>query len=194
MKQSLKKFLTICLFIATCISTYAQQPDKRDELLQCAHELMTSTMNYLFDQNGDKSNTKDSQRFQWSEKYIRGESRGTGNTTIWPQGFGLATLSQMALATRGTEHYNTYATAAKNLADKFPDYITTINGIPGYSVYGGTHHRFLDDNAWAALGLLDAYELEHTPDYLTAAKMVANYMVKAGRLLENNPPGGGGMY
>ena len=178
MRQSLLKSLTICLFFATCISTHAQQPATTNELLEYAHELMSCTMKRLFDQNGNKSNTNDSQRFQWSDKYIRGESKGTGNTTIWPQGFGLATLSQMALATRGTEHYNTYATAAKNLANKFPDYITTINGIRGYSVYGGTQHRFLDDNAWAALGLLDAYELEHTPSYLAAAKMVANYMKK----------------
>lgn len=164
------------------------------ELLEYADELMTATMAKLFDQNGNKASTSDAQRFQWSDKYVRGADKGTGNTTIWPQGFGLAALSQMALATRGTERYDTYATAAKHLASKFPNYITTINGIRGYSVYGGSQHRFLDDNAWAALGLLDAYELEHTTAYLTAAKMVATYMVKAGRLLEENPPGGGGMY
>ena len=172
----------------------AQQASLADELLGQADELMTAAMGKLFDQNGNKYNTADAQRFQWSEKYVRGADKGTGNTTIWPQGFGLATLAQMALATRETERYDTYATAARRLAGKFPSYVTTINGIRGYSVYGGTQHRFLDDNAWAALGMLDAYELDHTLSYLSAARMVADYMVRAGRLLESNPPGGGGMY
>ena len=190
----LMRKLSVGLLLATSSAVYAQQPSGTNEMLNYADELMTLAMDKLFDQNGNKSNINDSQRFQWSDKYDRGASKGTGNATIWPQGFGLATLAQMALATRDTERYDTYATAAKRLADKFPNYITTINGIQGYSVYGGTQHRFLDDNAWAALGLLDVYELDHTVSYLSAAKMVANYMVRAGRLLEDNPPGGGGMY
>ena len=188
------RHIAASILLAASLPMQAQQLPAGNELLGYADELMTVTMAKLFDQNGNKSNTSDSQRFQWSDKYERGADKGTGNSTIWPQGFGLATLSQMALATRETERYDTYATAAKRLASKFPNYITTINGVRGYSVYGGTQHRFLDDNAWAALGLLDAYELEHTASYLSAAKMVATYMVQAGRLLEDNPPGGGGMY
>lgn len=172
----------------------AQTNTVSDEMLTDADELMTAAMSKLFDQNGSRSSTTDAQRYQWSDKYVRGESKGNGNTTIWPQGFGLATLSQMAQAARNTDHYTTYLNAARRLANKFPNYITTINGIKGYSVHGGTQHRFLDDNAWAALGLLDVYDLTKTSSYLTAAKMVATYMVEAGRLLESNPPGGGGMY
>lgn len=194
MKTILFRTLAIGLFVGASLSASAQQSAEANELLNDADELMTAVMAKLFDQNGDKNNASDGQRYQWSDKYTRGADKGTDNTTIWPQGFGLATLSQMALANRDTERYNSYLTAVKLLADKFPNYITTINGVRGYSVYGGTKHRFLDDNAWAALGLLDAYELSHTAGYLAAAKMVATYMVKAGRLLEENPPGGGGMY
>lgn len=172
----------------------AQTNSVADELLTAADELMTAAMPRLFDQNGNKSVSSDAQRYQWSDKYVRGEAKGSGNSTIWPQGFGLATLSQMAFACDGTDRYNTYLNSAKLLANKFPGYITTINGTRGYSVYGGTQHRFLDDNAWAGLGLLDVYDLTHTSSYLSAAKMVATYMVQAGRLLESNPPGGGGMY
>lgn len=184
----------VALLFATCFSLHAQQPSEPNELLTDADELMTAVMAKLFDQNGSRTNSSDSQRFQWSDKYERGAAKGTGNTTIWPQGFGLATLAQMAKATSGTDRYDAYLEAATRLAGKFPNYITTINNVRGYSVYGGTQHRFLDDNAWAALGLLDLYEVDPKASYLTAIKMVANYMVKAGRLLEANPPGGGGMY
>lgn len=164
------------------------------DMLANADELMTAAMQYLFDQNGNRGSTSDKQRFQWSEKYERGASKGTGNATIWPQGFGLATLAQMARAMLGTDRYTTYKQATDRLAARFPEYVTTINGIQGYSVYGGTQHRFLDDNAWAALGLLEAYDLDRNNDYLAGAEMVASYLVEAGRLLEEDPPTGGGMY
>ena len=189
MKKILLTVLTVIL------TTHVQAQDTQtSELLGYGDVLMTAAMSKLFDQNGSQSNASDSQRFQWSDKYTRGDAKGNGNTTIWPQGFGLAALAQMALAEQEGECYEVYKDAATRLANKFPNYITTINGIRGYSVYGGTQHRFLDDNAWAALGLLDAYEMDPKAAWLSAAKMVATYMVKAGRLLEDNPPGGGGMY
>ncbi len=194
MKLSYFRHLTIGLLLGASLTAHAQQSAEANELLNDADELMTAAMSKLFDQNGDKNNVNDSQRYQWSDKFTRGNAKGSGNTTIWPQGFGLATLAQMALAEGEGERYEVYKDAATRLANKFPNYITTINGIRGYSVYGGTQHRFLDDNAWAALGLLDAYEMDPRSSWLTAAKMVATYMVKAGRLLEDNPPGGGGMY
>lgn len=186
--------MALGLLLTASLAAHAQQPAEANELLNDADALMTAAMAKLFDQNGSRTNTGDSQRFQWSDKYVRGDAKGNGNTTIWPQGFGLATLAQMALALGEGERYEVYKDAATRLANKFPNYITTINGVRGYSVYGGTQHRFLDDNAWAALGLLDAYEMDPKASWLTAAKMVATYMVKAGRLLEANPPGGGGMY
>ncbi|MBO7119234.1 MAG: glycoside hydrolase family 97 catalytic domain-containing protein [Bacteroidaceae bacterium] len=186
------KLLTLCLFLTACCPAFAQQAGEENEMLCDADTLMTAVMAKLFDQNG--SGASDSQRYQWSDRYVRGSAKGGGNTTIWPQGFGLAALSQMALAMQGTDSYETYKKAANRLVGKFSNYITTINGIRGYSVYGGAEHRFLDDNAWAALGLLDAYEMDNRSTYLTAIKMVGNYMVSAGRLLEENPPGGGGMY
>jgi len=184
--------LFVVLTMAASITAQAQPLSETNDMLNDADELMTAAMAKLFDQNGTSST--DAQRYQWSDKYVRGAAKGTGNTTIWPQGFGLATLAQMAMATEGTARQTDYKTAVSRLAAKFQNYITTINGIRGYSVYGGTQHRFLDDNAWAALGLLDAYELDPKSSYLSAIKMVANYMVRAGRLLEQNPPGGGGMY
>ena len=194
MKKIFLRSAAAALLLCAGIDARAQQTIESNELLREADELATAVMARLFDQNGDQGNVNDTGRFQWSDKYVRGAAKGTGNTTIWPQGFGLATLAQMALATRDTELYDSYRQAANRLATRFPNYITTINGVRGYSVYSGTQHRFLDDNAWAALGLLDAYELDQRASYLTAAKMVATYMVKAGRLLEDNPPGGGGMY
>lgn len=186
MKLSYFQLLALGLFFSISFSAHGQEND----LISNADELMTSAMSKLFDQNTGS----DTQRYQWSDKYTRGDAKGSGNSTIWPQGFGLAALSQMALVEQEGERYEAYKLAATRLANKFPNYITTINGVRGYSVYGGTQHRFLDDNAWAALGLLDAYEMDPRTSWLSAIKMVANYMVKAGRLLENNPPGGGGMY
>ena len=187
-----KYFMALSVVLTMVTNITAQPLSETNEMLNDADELMTAALAKLFDQNG--SSSTDTQRYQWSDKYVRGAAKGTGNTTIWPQGFGLATLAQMAMVTEGTARQTVYKNAVTRLAGKFPNYITTINGIRGYSVYGGTQHRFLDDNAWAALGLLDAYELDPKSAYLTGIKMVANYMVKAGRLLEKNPPGGGGMY
>ena len=184
--------MTLGLVLALGFTAQAQQPSETNEMLLDADTLMTAAMSKLFDQNG--TSTTDAQRYQWSDKYVRGNAKGSGNSTIWPQGFGLATLAQVAMALEGTDRQAVYKTAATRLAAKFSNYITTINGVRGYSVYGGTQHRFLDDNAWAALGMLDAYEMDNRSTYLSAAKMVATYMVKAGRLLEENPPGGGGMY
>ena len=191
MKRSLFRNFLLSLLLMTGYAAGMAQTVTDNDLLNDADELMTAAMTKLFDQNGSGT---DSQRYQWSDKYVRGDAKGNGNTTIWPQGFGLAALSRLAVALRNTDRYATYRNAANQLANKFPNYITTINGVRGYSVYGGTKHRFTDDNAWAALGLLDAYELDKQSSYLTAAMMVGNYMVKAGRLLEQDPPGGGGMY
>ena len=192
MKRLHSFILTISLFLAVGASAFAQGSFPDNELLGYADTLMTAAISKLFNQNGSSSNT--AAQYQWSDSYKRGDAKGNGNTTIWPQGFGLATLAQMAMATQGTNRYNTYRSAANNLTNKFPNYIMTINGIRGYSVYGGAQHRFLDDNAWAALGLLDAYEMYRRSATLNAIKMVADYMVNAGRLLERDPPGGGGMY
>ena len=192
MKHSYLKTLTLGLVFALGVTAQAQQPSETNEMLLDADTLMTAAMSKLFNQNGSSSNT--SAQYQWSGSYKRGDAKGNGNTTIWPQGFGLAALAHVAMALEGTDRQAAFKNAATRLAAKFSGYITTINGVRGYSVYGGTQHRFLDDNAWAALGMLDAYEMEKRSTYLAAAKMVATYMVKAGRLLEENPPGGGGMY
>ena len=185
----MKKTLLFVITIIFALHAHAQSTPA-SEMLDYGDELMTAAMSKLFDQN----TSIDTQRYQWSEKYTRGNDKGNGNTTIWPQGFGLAALAQMALAEQEGERYEVYKTAVTRLAARFPNYETTINNVKGYSVYGGSQHRFLDDNAWAALGLLDAYEMDQRKSWLDGAKMVATYMVTAGRLLENNPPGGGGMY
>ena len=185
-----KKLLLSLLLMAAGFGAYAQQTEGTSDLLADGEELMTAAMARLFNQNTSVV----SQRYQWSDKYKRGDAKGNGNSTIWPQGFGLAALAQMALAEGEGERYEEYGSAASKLANQFPTYITNYNNIRGYSVYGGVEHRFLDDNAWAALGLLDAYEMQPNATWLTGAKMVATYLVQAGRLLEENPPGGGGMY
>ena len=153
-------------------------------------ELMTDVLAHLFNQNGNGSN-QDS--YQWSDYWDKGSNKGSGNSTIWPQGFGLASLSLMAKCAKGTDRYQFYKDKVDKLSARYPAYITTINGVQGYSVYPNTQHRFTDDNAWAGIGLLESYDLDHSAANLDQAILVANYLVQGGRLLTDTK-GGGGMY
>ena len=153
-------------------------------------QLMTDVLAHLFNQNGNGTN-QDS--YQWSDTWDKGKAKGSGNSTIWPQGFGLASLSMMAKCCKGTPRYAFYKDKVDKLSARFPAYVTTINGVQGYSVYPNTQHRFTDDNAWAGIGLLESYDLDHSAANLEQAILVANYLVKGGRLLTDTK-GGGGMY
>ena len=153
-------------------------------------QLMTDVLAHLFNQNGN-GNNQDS--YQWSDTWDKGNAKGSGNSTIWPQGFGLASLSMMAKCAKGTPRYDFYKDKVDKLSSRFPAYVTTINGVQGYSVFPNTGHRFTDDNAWAGIGLLESYDLDHSVANLEQAILVANYLVQGGRLLTDTK-GGGGMY
>ena len=127
--------------------------------------------------------------YQWFGFYQKGNSDNGGAQSIWPQGFGLATTSEFAKAARGTGDFITYNEMSYNLASVFPSFVGTYEGRTCWMMRPGYGHRFTDDDAWGAVGLLEAYELDHRQFYLDQLRLFGEW---AWGLWDDK--GNGGMY
>ena len=79
-KVRFRGVLLALLLTLASLGARAQQTGSGDELLADGDELMTAVMAKLSDQNG--SGSTDAARYQWSDKYTRGDVRGNGNTLL----------------------------------------------------------------------------------------------------------------
>ena len=147
------------------------------------NKVMTSAKKLLYNQGtGDNA-------YQWSNHYQKGTNDSGGVESIWWQGYALATFAEYAKAARGTAYYDAYHTMVENLANLFPKFEKDIDGRYCWMMRPGYGHRFSDDDAWAGIGLLESYDLEHRQFYLDQLRMFGNW---AWQLWDEK--GGGGMY
>lgn len=152
---------------------------------QHADQLMQKSMGILYDKNGNHNNENDFNRYQWSNS-----TSNRGNSTIWPQGYGLATFANMVLASPGTSRGRYYTPYIDRMFSRFDDFTVHVNGYDGYGIYPNNIDRYLDDNEWAALGIMDSYDVNPQQKYLDQAEMVARYLWGVGYDTKT----GGGLY
>ena len=138
----------------------------------------------LFYNNGSGNDA-----YQWSNHYQKGSSDRGGVESIWWQGFALATFAEFAKAARGTDDYDRLALMCTRMTNLFPAFVKTIDGRTCWMMRPGYGHRFTDDDAWAGIGLLEAYDLEPRQFYIDQLRMFGNW---AWQLWDDK--GGGGMY
>lgn len=155
----------------------------QSEFYRDGHAIMQKAKPLLYNQ-GTGNNA-----YQWSNHYQKGSNDRGGVESIWWQGYALATFAEFAKAARGTDDYSTYATMVTRLANLFPQFTNTIDGRTCWMMRPGYGHRFSDDDAWAAIGLLEAYDLEPRQFYIDQLRLFGNW---AWQLWDDK--GGGGMY
>ncbi|RYZ28777.1 MAG: alpha-1,6-mannanase, partial [Sphingobacteriales bacterium] len=125
--------------------------------------------------------------------YPRGPGYWDGAAVIWGHG---AAFSGYAALKEAAEHYPAYKTKIANLYDSrlltgIDDFRNRKNGRPeAYAVYPGDgDERYYDDNIWVGIDMVDLYMLTKSPDYLTRAKIVWNFV-----LAGTDAKMGGGVY
>lgn len=152
---------------------------------QHADQLMQKAMGLLYDKNGNHNNENDFNRYQWSNS-----TNNRGNSTVWPQGYGLATFANIVLAAPETSRGKYYTPYIDRMFSRFDDFTVNLNGYDGYGIYPNSNDRYVDDNEWAALGIMDAYDVNPQQKYLDQAEMVARYVWGVGYDTKT----GGGLY
>ena len=153
------------------------------EFYQDGNTIMKKAKNLLYNRGTGND------AYQWSNHYQKGSNDRGGVESIWWQGYALATFAEFAKAARGSADYATYSQMVTRLADLFPKFTNTIDGRTCWMMRPGYGHRFSDDDAWAGIGLLEAYDLEPRQFYLDQLRMFGNW---AWQLWDDK--GGGGMY
>ena len=127
--------------------------------------------------------------YQWSNHYQKGSNDRGGVESIWWQGYALATFAEFAKGARGSDDYEDLAVMCPRMINLFPNFVKTIDGRTCWMMRPGYGHRFSDDDAWAAIGILEAYDLEPKQFYIDQLRMFGNW---AWQLWDDK--GGGGMY
>ena len=127
--------------------------------------------------------------YQWSNHYTKGSNDRGAVENIWWQGYAMATFAEFAKAARTKADYNTYNDMIAKMAALYPNFVKDIDGRVCWMMRPGYGHRFSDDDAWASIGLLEAYDLEHNQFYLDQVRMFGEY---AWKLWDDK--GNGGMY
>jgi uncharacterized protein YyaL (SSP411 family) len=111
----------------------------------------------------------------------RGSDYG-GPAFVWPAGFQLRTLAAAAKVAPAE-----YRAALDRFADALDRYWTVRDGVGGYMVLPMKSERLYDDNAWIALGMLDAYEATGDRKYVDQAARTLAFIAGS----EKKTPGGG---
>ncbi len=163
--MTLKKISTFLLLLILCQSTFGQKYHPE------ALNLFKEVQSRFYDKNAKLYQDVDTLERKFSH--------------LW----GLCCMIQVANELEKAQPKKDYITDVMKVINTYYSEKNGIGGYDSYIVKLGGGDRYIDDNQWIGIALMDAYERTKRKDYLKTATMMYNFMMTG-----LDDAAGGGLY